>query len=344
MKNIININIYTLAAALLVVLLFNACERRELEDDYMLSALIPVRIDWSLSGVPVEEMHRASVWLFPHDGKTPLEYRLEGNLTYREIAVPAGVYSVLVFNETIEKEDWNGITFKGTNRYETFAAVAVTQDTRGFYTRSEELPLVAEPDAIAAWSLDRFEVTPEMVTSTRSLSQNRSALEREVPDLTVIKPLPRFEHVVITAYVTNLSSSMQATGTIDGMAGGVYMASGEKIPEPAVHAFILNGRVYDANGNDGTTTRTFNIFGRLPKPARHNLNIDFLLTNGTLHPREEFDVTDLIVTKMNEIVRTHIINLGYGNLNGDHPIKLPEREMGAGISVDEWEEVIIPVR
>jgi hypothetical protein len=288
-------------------------------------------------------MHRASVWLFSHDGKTPLEYRLETDLTYRTIAVPVGVYSVLVFNETIEAGDWNAISFTGTDNYETFAAVAIPESVLGFYTRSEDLPLIGNPDAIAAWSLNRFEVTPEMVARTRSLSQNRPALEKEVPDLTVVKPLPRFERVIITAYVTNLARSMQVTGTIDGMTSGVYMVSGEKISESAAHAFILNGRVYDANGNDGTTTRTFNIFGRL-QSAKHSMNIDFLLTNGSLHPREEFDVTDLMVTKTDDIVVTHIINVGYSNLDGDHIIELPEADMSAGIVVDDWDEIVIPIK
>ena len=345
MKSIRNIKMHTLAAALFAGSLFTACERRELVDDYMESALIPVRIDWSVSGVPVDEMHRASVWLFPQNGGAPLEYRLEGNLTYREIAVPVGVYSVLAFNETIEENDWKSIAFTGTSRYETFAAVAVPDDVRGFYTRSEDLPLIGDPDPIAAWSLDRFEVTPEMVTKTRYPTTSKSSLESEAPDLTTVKPLPRFERLVVTARVGNLSGSMQATGTIDGMAGGVYMASGEKISEPAAHAFILNGRVYDANGKDGTTTRTWNIFGRLPvEPAKHSLNIDFLLTDGTLHPQESFDATHLIVTKTDGIVRTHIIDLGYGDLDGDRQIALPDTDMEAGISVDGWDEVIIPVK
>ena len=341
MKIIRNIKLHIITATLLAGLVFNACERRELEYDYMESALIPVRIDWSLSGVSVEDMHRASVWLFPQDGKTPLEYHLETDLTYREIAVPVGVYSVLVFNETIESNDWKSIVFTGTNSYETFAAVSVSESTLGLYAHSNELPLIGNPDAIAAWSLDRFEVTSEMVIRTRSLS--KLELEKEVPHLTVIQPLPRFERVVITAYVTNLASSKQATGTIDGMSSGVYMVSGERISNPAVHAFILNGRVYDAGGNDGTTTRTFNIFGRLQE-ASHNVAVDFLLTNNELHPREEFDVTKLIVTETVEHVRTHIIDLGYSNLKGDRPIKLPEGDMSTGIVVDEWDEIIIPIK
>ena len=323
------------------VMLFTACELRVLEDDYVEYALVPVNIDWSISGVSVEEMHRASVWLFPHNGGVPLEYRLEGDLLYREIPVPVGVYSALVFNETIDENDWNNIVFTGTDSYETFAAHSIAQQEIGFYQRSADLPLIGNPEAIAAWSLDRFEITPEMILRNRSLLKNKTALTANVPHLSAVKPLPRFERVVVTAYVTNLASSKQVTGTIDGMYSGVYMASGKRITDASAQAFILNGRVYD--GNDGTTTRTFNIFGREPQ-AKHKISLDFLLTNNELHPREEFDASKLFVTETVAHVRTHTLRIGYGNLDGDHPINLPKGDMDAGISVDEWEEVIIPIK
>jgi hypothetical protein len=333
----------------LPVLALIGCERRPLEDGELPepTALIPVCIDWSVSGVSVEEMHRASVWLFPAAGD-PLEYRLEEDLMYREIAVPVGVYSVLVFNETTDREDWEAITFAGADRCETFAAIAVPEAVRGFYTRSDDLPMAMNPEPLAAWSLAGFEVTPETVIRTREIARGcngsyRWMLRNEAPALTAVTPIPRYEQVEVTVRAVNLACSMQATGTIDGMAGGVYMASGEKIPAPAAHAFILNGRVYDANGTDGTTTRTFNVFGRLPgADTHHNLNIDFLLTDGTLHPRETFDATDMMETKP-YIVTTHVINAGCGNLGGDRPIALPDG-LSTGITVDGWDEVMIPIK
>ena len=326
--------------ALMIALVFSACELRILEDDFMETALIPVRIDWSVSGVAVEEIHRASVWLFPQEGGTPLEYRLESDVTYREIAVPVGVYSALIFNETIDPTDWNSLAFTGTKGYETFAAVNVPQSSIGFYERSNDLPLIGSPDAIAAWSLDRFEVTPEMIERTRPLTRHKTDPKDVVSDLTVAKPTPRFERVVITAFVTNLKSAKQATGTIDGINSGVYLATGKRMTKPAVQAFILNGRVYD--GNDGTTTRTFNIFG---KTKEQHIVLDFLLTNNELHPREEFDVTNLTVTQTIDNVNTHFINVGYGIFPGDHLITLPEGDMDPEtITVDEWNEVIIPIK
>lgn len=331
-------------ALLVVSLLLTACERRPLEDDYANTALVPVSIDWSVSGVPVENMHRASVWIFPANGDSPLEYRLEGNLAYREIELPVGIYSVLVFNETVEENDWEALSFTGTDHYETFAALTVPDVVRGFYIHSDEFPLVKEPEALAAWSLDYFEVTKEMVIRTRSIAckgSYREALENSVPALTAIKPLPRFERLKIIAHVSNLSTTMQATGYIDGITGGVYMASGEKISIHSVQAFILGGRIYDANEKDGTITRTFNILGWLSgKDRRHNLNLDFLLSDGTMHSHELFDATGLIVTEQTHIVKTHVINLGYSQLNGDHLIKLPSG-MDSGISVDEWDEAVV---
>ena len=338
MKSIVKIST---TAALIAAMALTSCERRALEDDYKEYALVPVQIDWSLSGVSVEQMHRASVWLFPHDESAPLQYRLEGNLTYREIRVPAGIYSVLVFNETIDKEDWNGIAFKGTDKYHTFAATSIPQKEIGFYNSSEELPLIGNPEALAAWSLDYFEVTEEMIFDTRTNLKNSAALVAKVPELTAIKPLPRFERVIVNVYVTNLASSKQVTATIDAMYSGVYMVSGKRITKPAAQAFIFNVRDYD--GYDGTTTCTFNIFGK-PTKANHNLNIDFLLTNNEMHPREEFDVTNLITSSTIDYVQTHVINIGYGNDNGDHEITLPKGDMNAdNITVEDWDEIRIPL-
>lgn len=330
--------------AVVAIGLLTGCDYRPLEDiePQHQTALIPVRIDWSVSGVPVASMHRASVLLFPEGGGPVLEYYLETDLYYRTIEVPVGVYSVVVMNETISGSDWNSITFTGTDRYETLAAVGNPDNngSRGMYVYSEQLPLIINPEPLAAWSLDRFEVTSEMVKSTRA-SGNLAA---DVPDLTVAKPLPRIEQITITARVTNLASSMQVTGTLNGMASGVYMVSGERIPVPAAHAFILNGRVYDPNEKDGTTTRTFNIFGKLPvSTARYEMNLDFLLNDGTPHPTETFDVTTMFGRDESVVPPLNRLQVGYSDISPDHPIVLPSMAVGSGVTVDDWDEVIIPL-
>ena len=315
-----------------------SCSLRELEDDPAALTIVSVGIDWSESGIDVRDMHRASIWLFPHNGAPALEYRLENDLSGRDIIVPPGVYSVLVFNETVDENDWSGVAFTGTERYETFAAVSPPLLSQGFYKRSTELPLVDEPEALAVWSFDKLEVKPAGEIANEHYPQYKSTGGRI--DLSDVKPTPRFERVSLTAYVTNLASSMQATGTIDGMASGVYLATGELMNEPAAHAFILNGRVYEDNGKSGTTTRTFNVFGRQPGASNRLVAIDFLLVDGTFHPRQEFDVKNQSESKTIDNVLTHIINLGYAQPY----ITLPDLDVEKGVAVDRWDEVIIPLK
>jgi hypothetical protein len=328
----------------------SGCERRPLEGNFdPETALIPVHIDWSKSGVPVEQMHRASILLFPEAGGEPLEYRMEKSLTDDEIQVPVGVYSVIVFNETTDPTDWEFIDFTDKDSYHAFAAVALPAASRGFYSRADDIPLIENPDPLAAWSLTRFEVTKEIMLRSRSTRGTRAnsraeeILDEQIAGLSNIVPTPRIETITITARVTNLASSMQVTGILDGMSTGVYMASGEKMTTTGAHAFILNGRVYDENGKDGTTTKTFNIFGRKPPTAHIDLYIDFLLNDGTLHPRQSFDATNMTTSIPDTAPPADKIEVGYSDLPPDHPIVLPDMDVNAGIDVDDWDDVIVPL-
>ncbi len=342
MKQMINL----LRVSLLLILLAG-CERRPLEDEIHYTALIPVSIDWSQSGVEVEKMHRASIWLFPEDRGVPLEYYLEGNLTYTEIAVPVGNYSVLVFNETIDDNDWDGISFTGTDRLETFAAMGIkSQINNKLYVHNSNLPFIREPDILAAWSMEGFHVTEETVMETRYQVIGKPLPKDSINPVTALShivPLPRVEQVIVTAYATNLGSSMLVSGSLSGMVSGVYLASGERTAVTASHAFRFVDRTYDPDSEDGSTTCTFTIFGKLVEPPVYTLRLDFLLNNGTLHPEQAFDVTRLMTLLPDKIIPTHQINVGYSDTMGDHFINLPYIDEKNSITVDDWEEIVIPL-
>jgi hypothetical protein len=335
------------------------CIRRPLEGDLdPETALIPVHINWSKSGVDTTTMHRASVLLYPEKGGEPLEYRLEGNLNDKEIQVPVGIYSVIVFNESTDPTDWTGITLTDKDNYQKFAAEALPVTSRGFYTRADDLPLIDNPDPLAAWSLERFEVTKKVLLRSRSSRNTRAnsraeeILDETIASLSNIVPTPRIETMTVTARVENLTSSMQATGILDGMSSGVYMASGEKMTTTGAHTFILNGRQYDdtdddGESDDGTTTKTFNIFGRQPPTAHIDLYIDFLLTDGTLYPRETFDATNMIERDTETIPVSNSLLVGLTSRDPDdpdHEISLPDMDVEAGITVGDWDEVIVPMK
>jgi hypothetical protein len=358
-------DVLLIVALLLVVAtiidILSGCTRRPLQNNITPpeTALIPVHIEWSESGIPLEQIHRASVLLFHEKGGTPLEFRMEASLTDDVIQVPVGVYSVIVFNETTDPTDWSNITFKNKDSYDNFAAVALdVTESRGFYSRAEELPLIENPDALAAWSLDRFEVTQEILLrsratrGTRTNSRAEEILDEAISSLSNIVPMPCIETMTVTARVKNLSSSMQATGILDGMASGVYMASGGKMATTGAHTFVLNGRQYDDTDNDGesddgTTTKTFNVFGRQPATAHIELYLDFLLTDGTLFPRQTFDVTNMIERDTDKIPVSNSLLVGLQSRDPDdpdHEIILPDdTDVKAGVSVGDWDEIVIPL-
>jgi hypothetical protein len=353
-----------IASLLLIVVaignVLSGCKRRSLYNTATEpeTALIPVHINWSKSGVDTTTMHRVSVLLYGEAGGTPLEYRLEGNLNDKEIQVPVGVYSVIVFNESTDPTDWKGITFKDKDSYQKFAAVALPVASRGFYTRTDDLPLIDNPDPLAAWSLDRFEVTKEILLRSRSTRDTRAGsraeelLDEAIAGLSNIVPTPRIETMTVTARVENLTSSMQVTGILNGMSSGVYMASGEKMTTTGAHTFILNGREYDDDDSDGekddgTTTKTFNIFGRQPSDAHIDLYLDIMLTDGTMHPRETFDATNKIERDTETIPVSNSLLVGLTSRDPDdpdHEIILPDMDVEAGITVGDWDEVIIPMK
>lgn len=310
-----------------ILILLLSCERRPLEDGDNGTVIVPVSIDWSVSHIPVGEIHRASIWLFPKAGGEPLEFRLEGNVTYKEIAVPVGSYSVLIFNETTDSTDWNSIGFRGTDKFETFAAYARPEPQKGFYVRDKEL-LVKNPDMLAVWSSDIFVVTDAMVKSGR-------------PGLTDIQPLPCVDVAIITVYVVNLKSVFQATGLLQGMSDGVLLASGKRLSTIGVYPFLLSNREYSSNNKDGTIKTVFNTFGEVPQSgAQYGVQLDFILTDGTGLPAMFFDVTGLIDRVIVDHLTTLNINLGMR----EQPVILPELDIDAGISVDDWEEVVTPLK
>jgi hypothetical protein len=343
-----------------VIHIMSGCTHRPLKGELdPETALIPVHIDWSKSGVDTTTMHRASVLLYPETGGEPLEYRLEGNLNDKEIQVPVGVYSVIAFNETTDNTDWEGITFNDKDSYQKFAAEALKVTSRGFYTRADNLPLIEDPDPLAAWSLDRFEVTKEILLRSRATRGTRAAsraeeiLDEAIASLSNIVPTPRFETMTVTARVENLTSAKQATGVLNGMSSGVYMASGEKLTTTGAHTFILNGREYDdtdddGESDDGTTTKTFNIFGRQPVTAHIDLYLDFLLADGTQFPRQSFDATNMIDRDTEKIPVSNSLLVGLQSRDPDdpdHEIILPDLDVEAGgVTVGDWDEVVVPMK
>ncbi len=332
----------SMLVAAVAMQLFVACERRPLDDDFGGTALIPVKIDWSLSNIPVtdirgnDHIHRVSLRFFPKDGSAAFDRYLEMNVIEGEIEVPVGEYSVVVFNESVYDIYWeDAIRFSDVDSYAGFAAEIVPDmaENYPFYHPVAGEELIVAPFRLASWSLDDFTVTKEMVTTTRSRTKVASGADAPENALTKIVMRALTRNVKVTAHVENLSSAQLIQGAMRGFARKVYMASGTTFQSPATHIFKLNSRVWDAGSNThGTVSKGFLSFGRLPQNESYQLNIDAVFIDGTVYGQPLlFDVTDRITSLREDAIDIDI----------DLALQFPL--ITEGVFVGDWDDEVIKI-
>ena len=342
----------TIFYATLLSLIIISCDRRPLEDEFAETALIPVKIDWSKSGIAVTQpdgnglVHRVSLRFFPTNGAHPFDRYLETNVIEGEIEIPVGKYNVVVFNESVHDVYWeDAIYFSDVENYNTFAANIVPTDAANYplYTPLYGEQFIVEPYRLASWNLDNFEITREMITYSRSRNRSSSARAEGCDKLTCIVMRPLTYNVNVVAKVENLCSAQQIQTAMRGFSSKVYMASAQTEQTPVTYIFNLNGRTWDnpANPVHGTTRKSFLSFGRLPQPSQYWINLDMLFTTGELYSPEQpllYNVSEQVNNSGDAVGIDVNININIDiNLN----ISLPYVE--GGIHVGEWddEEIIL---
>ena len=332
----------SMLAAVVAIPLFTACERRPLEDDFGVTALIPVKIDWSRSNIPVTDaggngyVHRVSLRFFPKDGSAAFDRYLELNVIEGKIEVPIGAYSVVVFNESVYDVYWeDAIRFSDVDSYADFAATIVHGQAANypFYRPLVGEELIVEPFRLASWSLDDFTITKETVTRTRSATRAASGADDPENALTRIVMRALTHNVNVTAHVENLSSAQLLQGAMRGFAQTVYMASGETAQTPATHIFKLNSRVWDAGSQaHGTVSRSFLSFGRLPQNEQYWVDVDAVFIDGAFHDEQLlWNVTDQVTAHPAGAIDIYI----------DLTLQLPL--ITEGIFVGDWEDEVIKI-
>lgn len=339
------------------LLMMMGCERRPLEDQPSNTALIPVKIDWSLAELnpdddPGDNVYSASVWLFANDGNHPFagkSYREYNLITPRggDIEVPVGSYSVIIFNNAIADYSTK-VGFRGTEEYATFEYY-IRPYSAEKATASMEQEIVNEPDILAAWSVDRFVVTPEMVGYTRSSSSRAkdSRAAEEVKQLTNVKPVLLTPAVQVMAYVERLGNASAASGVLRGMASSVFLANAQKTGASSFR-FLFNNPCYDEQQKqNGTIEGNFRSLGPLlgEDAAQYDVLIRFTLCReyeaSLYYPAETnepltFDVTGQVARMVDNLK----IYLKIGSsIGGDDPdISLPDIDKpgDVGVGVGEW--------
>lgn len=333
---------------LLCVWVLVGCERRPLEDEMGSLASVPFTFDWSKSGLDESEMHRASICFFPHDGSASFAWHMQGDLTKASVPLSVGKYSIIVFNETTDEWDWERIAFEGKEKYETFHVYAVKDNFKGLYTRADESDIRKTPEALASWSLDEFEVTPDMIAYTRgtkSRSINQDVVGKSLESVSGITPKPLTLSVHVTAYVHNLKSAVRCSAALSGATGKVSLATGRPVPGSVTHIFIMNNRKYDSEGSlNGTIEANLLLFKFVEEDIKNSLELNFELHDGTVTDPEIFDISDQIDKEKTTIeVNIGIKEKDPDNPEADRPIVLPLIEVDNDVKVDDWKPVDIPI-
>ncbi|MFI3302113.1 MAG: DUF5119 domain-containing protein [Rikenellaceae bacterium] len=305
-----------------------SCTHRPLTDEVCsgsysgVTAIIPVAVDWSISGIsPTENsydtsgdyVHRVSLRFFPHDGTTPFDRYLEESIYSGTIELPAGVYSVVAFNESIYDSYWNGVfDFVEVDDFDNFMVQLVDED--------EEYS--TEAYKLASWSLEELEVTDAMVTASRTKG---STISTELENI-ILQPLTCY--VRVTANIENLTSAQGVYCDVSGFSNKTYMASGESHADQTTHAMELITRSYtdDENTYGSITHERLILTKSTHEEAEFNLKFEILLTDGTTHSPDEpleFNVNHQVTRYASDDFE----------LSAD--FSLPE--VSGGIDVEGWE-------
>jgi hypothetical protein len=341
-----------LAAACLAL---EGCDNRrdliDLGDNGDKTLSVKIKIDWSRAGINPKN---ASIWFFHADDGRPAKGGLPELTNEREVTVnlPAGRYSLLVFNGTVDDQD--NIRFRGMDRYRTFEAYAYDEIPAGNAaarlraTKDEDPVFITPPNVLAVDRLDLLEITARMI-------------DRKEEVILPFTPRRLVSQIDVLIHFLGLiySATGGHSGVITGMANGVFLADGKTGSEAVNQAFALNNRTfYPDSETDGTMSRSFLCFGLpgmtyeplLLTGSAHTLRLDILLRNGD-HATYEIDVTGGFVRAEDSDQAAGVnlrLILGGGDLSlppvMQDPISLPEvpevnfSEGGGGFdpSVNGW--------
>lgn len=279
-----------LLLALLTVLC--SCEYKDLCYDHSHVVDLRVNYDWSQVANPDEaNPDGMSAYFYGGNDQTTRGYyygnrydipgKFGGN-----IRIEWGDYQVLGYNY-----DTEAILFRGTESIETYEAytrLSSLEEGTQLQSRSGvvEMPRAAGTDS------QPVVLEPDMLWAGTGEEDLNLVIGQENATVT-IHPQQRVIHVtIILENVPNLQYTSQFGGSLSGLAGGVYLASGRLNNELVIQSFPIS------KIGDNTLKAEFNAFGHCPEADHgvantHVLTIYAILADGSKWYFTE-DVTDQI--------------------------------------------------
>lgn len=315
MRRILNRMRILRAFALLAMLTLLACEHKDLNFEYAMTARVRVVFDWknALEAAPAT----MSLYLFPQDGGKPQTYEFTD---YRGdyIEVPFGQYKAVCVNSDTESVLYRNIDF--FDRFEAYAQGGVMT------LRSAALPrtkgtanerVTQSPDPLYTARLDEVVIN--------------SAEENQVvtlyPELSVARVRVTIRNVDNLKYL----SADAITGALTGLSGGLLVGLNRTTTDPVTVPFKVE------SDGESTLTAEFLAFGQPGTSRQVNKLVVYAIIPDGSKNSYTFDVTQQLKSA-SDPYNVHIVLDGL-------PLPKPIVSGGSGFQpdVDDWEHVDVDV-
>ena len=337
-----------------VLLMLFSCERRPLEEMCEDNALIPIGTVWTLADI--EPQNITALFYNQDNGKLVLEHRFENtpNRIQTYASVPAGKYTVVIFNEL--RGQIEGVGIRGHENLSTLEAYAAPDPN--FKNRSDDNAYVYDPDILASVVVHDFDVTDEMISYSHLYYDGKAvnqSMKESLETLVGLEPLRKVHRFNIVVHVKGLNNArMPALVDLLGIAESYNFRDDKNTRTPAVQQFTMNNRTYDDDlKKDGTISETIYTWGFLgEKPDEANVQRDspvkmdflFMLVDAerTL-VRQIVDVTSSIQLQSEPHGAT-TLNL-YVELPEPLPEVVPEGSGNSGFETEviDWDVIEVPL-
>jgi len=363
MRNIV------LFVSLFSAVMLSSCEHLEIYREGKTAVPVIVTMDWRNLG---SSPSSATIYFYPEDGGAPHSFKTN-SVAKASVNVPSGYYTVLVFNRTVDEfatmhfEDLEGLSLARAMLDSKYFSIYGTADSVG--------RTVHEPEQIVVGRSEHFYVserTSGYVEGQRTISVQRSlsggaVLTRAVgdvqPDTCKVIPERRVMTATIKVRVEGLQNIKTVSGYLTGMAGGMYLATGDATDNSVTH--VIESWTFERDAGDytkGYLVGTFSCFG-LPEQfmaqkdvlAANNgtvnkLHVKMLLVDNKTVIDRTWNVSDRVVEDVKNLAVE--LTVGVNAAPDDKPIDVPTvapeggSESGFDVTIKDWtkgEDVVVPM-
>lgn len=252
----------------------------------------------------MDEPTGMTAYAYPlHEDENDIYRFISHNINYITLELEAGFFHTLVFNQS--ESEYGTLEFSNLEDYNT-AQVRVLQTKSNWYaTKAPDTKVGTEPEWLAVGTAENVEVTEEMVRiAEEEFLANRQeqmmrAIGRAINNVATVTPISVIKQVEFRVYCEGLYNLRSVRASVDGMAEGCILATGEVTQGSVSHtidAWSIEEYEYDiTRGELVATLGTFGIpSGHTGKPEENKFSIHLMLVDNQTTVDYDFNIGDLL--------------------------------------------------